>query len=366
MSSRLVIDARWLHTGIGRYVMNVLEGLKHRNGFSVHALARRCDAGMLRSFCDDVTVVDLPIYGWREQVRVPWAARGAGLLHVPHYNVPVMFRGDFLVTIHDLIHLMDYSFSRSLVARAYAWPLLKFATRHAQAIVTVSNFSKSQIVDQLGVPEEKIKVIYNGVHPRFFVLDREEARRQVMAAFSLDAPYFLYVGNLKPHKNVDLLLRGFSLLHARRRGGRHLVILGKGEEQTKSLQALCARLGVSNQVRIIPHAPEEILPSLYGAAELLIMPSLAEGFGYPVVEAMACGTPVVCSRTSALPEIAGDAAEFFDPTSCEDMVAAIEKVLESRDRRDVLRERGLQRARVFAWEECGRNHAELYKNILNA
>ncbi|HET7840559.1 MAG TPA: glycosyltransferase family 1 protein [Terriglobia bacterium] len=366
MSSRLVIDARWLHTGIGRYVMNVLEGLKHRNGFTVRALARKRDAGLLRPLCDDVTIVDLPIYGWREQLRVPWAARGAGLLHVPHYNVPVMFRGDFLVTIHDLIHLMDFPFSQSLLSRAYAWPLLRFATRQARAIVTVSNYSKGQIVEQLGVPEKKISVIYNGVHPRFRLQNREEARAQVKAAFSFDAPYFLYVGNLKPHKNVDLLLRGFGLLRERKKGGTHLVILGEGEKQRKSLQALCARLGISDQVHIIPRVSEEFLPSLYGAAELFIMPSLAEGFGYPVVEAMACGTPVVCSRTSALPEIAGDAAQFFDPTSCEDMVAAVEKVMQSRDHREVLRERGLKRARIFAWEECGRNHAELYKKTLSA
>jgi len=364
MSKRLVIDARWLHTGIGRYVMNLLEGLQHRSGFSVHALARKQDANTLRPLCDDITIVDLPIYGWREQMSVPWTARGADLLHVPHYNVPVLFRGDFLVTIHDLIHLMDPACSHTLASRAYARPLLRFAARKARHIVTVSNFSKAQIVRLLRVPQEQITVIYNGVHPRFRSLDREEARKRVNTALSLDFPYFLYVGNLKPHKNLELLLRGFSLLRARGLGGYGLVIVGDGARRRELLQAMCARLGISIHVCFIDRVDDEILPFVYAAADLFIMPSLLEGFGFPVVEAMACGTPVVCSRASALLEIAGDAAHFFDPTSCDDLAAAVERVLESPDHRETLRRRGLERARVFAWEECARSHCKLYREMM--
>jgi glycosyltransferase involved in cell wall biosynthesis len=365
MLKRLVIDARWLHSGIGRYVMNLLEGLKHRNGFSVHALVQGRDADTLRPLCDGLTVIDLPIYGLREQFSVPWAARGADLLHVPHYNVPVMFRGDFMVTIHDLIHLMGPPFSRFIASRAYARPLLRFATRKARRIVSVSHFSKGQLVQRLGVPEERIAVIYNGVHPGFRELDHEEARERVRSTFSLIAPYFLYVGNLKPHKNIDLLLRAFSLLRARKVGNHDLVIVGEGCRQRELLEAMCARLGISPQVRFIPRVNEEVLPYLYAAADLFILPSLMEGFGYPVVEAMACGTPVICSRAAVLPEIAGDASLFFDPTSCEDLAAAVEKVLESAELRRVLRQRGLARARVFGWEDCGRNHAELYKTLMD-
>jgi glycosyltransferase involved in cell wall biosynthesis len=364
MPKRLVIDARWLHSGIGRYVMNLLEGLKYRNGFTVHALVQARDTNTLRPLCDTLTVVDPPIYGIREQLSVPWAARGADLLHVPQYNVPVIFPGDFMVTIHDLIHLMAPPFSRFLASKAYAWPLLRFATRNAQRIVTVSHFSKSQLVQRLGVPEEKITVIYNGVHPRFRELDHEEALERARRTLSLSSRFLLCVGNLKPHKNIDLLLRAVSLLRARNVGNHQLVIVGEGCRQREYLEAMCTRLGMLPHVRFIPHVDEEDLPCLYAAADLFVMPSLMEGFGYPVVEAMACGTPVVCSRAAALPEIAGDAAQFFDPTSCEDLAVAVEKVLESPDLRGLLRCRGLDRARVFGWEECGRNHAELYKTLM--
>ncbi len=142
------------------------------------------------------------------------------------------------------------------------------------------------------------------------------------------------------------------------------MILGDGEPHKGILQQACTRLGISDHVRFIARVDDEILPFVYAAAELFIMPSLMEGFGYPVVEAMACGTPVVCSRATSLPEIAGDAARFFDPTSCEDLAAAIEHVLRSPDYREMLRLRGLARSRVFAWEECGRSHAKLYGEML--
>lgn len=365
MAKLLIIDARWLHTGIGRYVMNLLEGLKHRRGFSVHALVRKRDAGMLRHLCDGVTIADLPIYGWREQFAVPWAARGADMLHVPHYNAPVMFQRDLVVTIHDLIHLMEPPFSNSIASRAYAWPMMSFAIRKARSIVTVSNYSKRQLVQRLGVPEEKVAVIYNGVHPRFRCLDHEAAQKRVEAGFSIRPPFLLYVGNLKPHKNLELLLRGFSLLRLHGTCRHGLVIVGEGKKQRALLSSLCARLGISAQVRFIPRVDDDALPDLYAAADAFVMPSLMEGFGYPVVEAMACGTPVVCSRASVLPEIAGEAAQFFDPTNCEDLAEAIENVLHSSQRREILRRRGLERARIFGWEECGRSHAELYKKLMN-
>lgn len=365
MGKRLVIDARWLRTGIGRYVMNLLSGSQHRNGISVRAIARRRDASRLRGMCDEVTVVDLPIYGWREQVSIPWSARGADLLHVPHYNVPVLFRGDLLVTIHDLVHIMDPTLSQTLASWTYAQPMLRFAARRACRIVTVSKYSRDRIVQLLHIPAEKVTVIYNGVHPRFRCLDRAEARKQVRTALSLDFPYFLYVGNLKPHKNVECLLLGFALLRARGLSGCDLVIVGDDGRGRRLLQSTCARLDIARNVRFIPHVDDDLLPQVYAAAETLVLPSLMEGFGFPVVEAMACGTPVICARSAALPEIAGEAAQFFDPSSYEDLAAAMERVLDSPDLRQTLRLNGLDRARVFAWDECARNHYKLYREIMD-
>ncbi len=364
MSKRLVIDARCLNTGIGRYVMNLMDGLQHRNGFCVHALVRKRDAGLLRPLCDDITIVDSPIYGWREQWSVPRAARQADLLHIPHYNVPVFFRGDFLVTIHDLIHISDPSVSRTLPARIYARPMMHLAAHRASRIVTVSQYSKSRIVETLQIPQEKVAVIYNGVHPRFHVQDREASRQRVRATLSIDSPYYLYVGNLKPHKNLELLLRGFTLLRARGLTSHHLVIIGDDRRRKESLQQACTWLGIADTVKFIAHVDDDLLPLVYAAADLLILPSLLEGFGFPVIEAMACGTPVACSRSSALPEIAGEAAHFFDPSSPDDLADAVTRVLGDTGFRETLQRRGLDRTRVFSWEECARSHSKLYRELL--
>jgi glycosyltransferase involved in cell wall biosynthesis len=367
MKKRLVIDARWLQTGIGRYVINLLDTLRqHRNGFAVHAIVRRKDASWLRPFCDEVTVVDLPIYGWREQMSIPWAARSADLLHVPHYNVPLLFRGNLLVTIHDLIHILDPAIAHQLTSRLYARPMLKFAARRARRIVTVSQYSKAQIVQQLGVHPEKVIVIYNGVHPRFHCQDLHEARKGVDRAFSLDRPYLLYVGNLKRHKNLPCLLRGFALLCSRGRTDHHLLIIGNNTKERRPLQEACAQLGIATRVRFISYVNDELLPKVYAAADLLILPSLMEGFGFPMVEAMACGTPVVCSRSAALPEIGGDAAEFFDPSSFEDLATAMRRILESSELQKTLRQKGLERAKLFSWEQCGWNHYRSYQETLEA
>lgn len=363
----LVIDARWMRSGIGRYILNLLAGLgRYRNGFAARALVQRADAEQVKRFCDEVSVVDLPIYTLREQFAVPRAARGADLLHVPHYNAPVFYGGKLLVTIHDLIHLSDAAYRRNPKGWAYARPMLHWVARKACHIVTVSEYSKSQIVERLGIVPEKVTVIHNGVGPGFSCVDSQAAFQTVAAQLGGDRPYLLYVGNLKPHKNLFTLLRAFALLRSRGASHCRLMIVGDDGKWKHALIRECFRLRLEGHVSFVPQVSDELLPQLYAAAEVLVMPSLIEGFGYPVVEAMACGTPVVCSREAALPEVAGDAAEFFDPKSVEDMALAIERVLRSSELRAALRKKGLERAKTFSWDECARRHFRLYSDLLEA
>lgn len=364
---RLVLDARWLHSGIGRYILNLLGGLgRYRNGFAVRAIVQQSGAEQVKRLCDEVFVLDLPIYTFREQFAIPRAARGADLLHVPHYNAPVLYGGKLLVTIHDLIHISDPGFRHSPKAWAYARPMLNWIARKACHIVTVSEYSKSQIVDRLEIAPEKVTVIHNGAGPVFRCLDRQVAARKVAAALSLEQPFLLYVGNLKPHKNLLRLLRAFALLRSRGASDLRLVIIGDDAKWKRALLEECGRLGTEKYVSFVPGVNDELLPEVYVTADVLVMPSLIEGFGYPVVEAMACGTPVACSRAAALPEVAGDAAEFFDPANVEDMAATIGRVLESSELRTSLRAKGLKRAKAFSWDECARRHCQLYMDLLEA
>lgn len=365
MSKVVTIDARWLVGGIGTYTENLLRSLAQvATSLRFHAIARSDDAALIRTFCDRVAILDVPIYTLREQFLVPRAARNCDLLHIPHFNVPLAHRGPLIVSIMDLIHLQSPKYRRSLSSRLYARPMLNLAARKADHIVTVSNYSKRQIVEELRLPESTISVIPCGVSEHFHPPENSDDMRAMTRGLGLTRPYLLYVGNLKPHKNVDVLLLAYAELR-KRKGLQHLLlIVGNDLRWKQSTIDKCSRLGIQESVVFAPHIPAASLPAVYAGADLLVLPSTMEGFGLPVIEAMACGTPVVCSNAASLPEVAGEAALFFDPSNHDDLVSQIEDVLNSSDLRTSLRDKGLRRAKRFTWQESAQMHLSLYRQLL--
>jgi glycosyltransferase involved in cell wall biosynthesis len=362
----VAVDARWLFTGIGTYTLNLLRHLKELDGgLCIRALTTRANARAVRPFCDEIAIVDAPIYTLREQIGVPWASRHSGLLHVPHYNFPLLRRGPLLVTIADLIHLLDVHHRSTLKSLCYARPMLRMAAARADHIFTVSECSKRQIVEHLRVAPHRITVAYNGVSDHFRPVDRQWARRVVSTALGIRLPYILFVGNLKPHKNVGGLLRAFALLHARTRLDHMLLIIGGGRRAKEACERDAAALGIGDRIVFRSGVPEHLLVSAYGVADLVVQPSFQEGFGLPVLEAMACGAPVACARAASLPEVAGAAAVYFDPHSFEDMAFAMQRVLQDSELEKDLRARGLSRATQFTWQESARAHYRVYRSFLN-
>jgi len=242
--------------------------------------------------------------------------------------------------------------------------MLNLVARKAEHIVTLSEYSKAQIVERLGVPTEKVTAIYCGVNGQFRCVDRKEACAAVSQALGIQEPYLLFVGSLKPHKNISTLLRAYALLRNRGDIRQRLLIVGDDARWKPLLVEECARLGIQDTTTFVPYVSQELLPKVYAGAELLAMPSTIEGFGLPALEAMACGTPVVCSRAASLPEVGGEAVMYFDPQSPEELAEAIEQVLSSKELRESLRAKGLERAKQFTWEESARKHVELYQRLL--
>ncbi len=352
-----------MHTGLGTYIYNLITELRClRVPWLIRGIVRADSISMIAPFVDAIEVLDTPIYTIREQLQVPWAARRSNLLHVPHYNVPLLFRGKLVVTIHDLIHLMDDN--TPMKARAYARVMTNTAARKAEQIITVSEFSKTQLIERLGVQPAKITVIPNGVARRFRPLDEHGyVRRREMVRPKWR--YFLYVGNLKPHKNLVRLLRAVALFLRKTQLAWKLLVVGRGtREETNQLLEHSSRLGITHSVMFLNDVTDEMLPELYSRAEFCVLPSLLEGFGLPVLESMASGTPVVCSRTASLPEVGGDAARYFDPLDVEDMATAIEAVATSAALRCALRDKGFQQAARFSWSRSARRHADLYDYVL--
>jgi len=360
---RVVVDARCLGSGIGTYTVNVLSRLRAlAPDFHIAAITHSEQKSVFERLCHDTITLDVPIYSAREQFKIPWVARGADLLHAMHYNAPLAHRGPMIVTIHDLTHLLDRSLARSWKSIVYARPILNCVARRADHIITDSNYSRDMIVKCLGVAADKITVIYLGAAEQFRPADDSRATLNLRQELSLARPYLLFVGNLKPHKNVVTLLEAFASLTDK--FDLDLLIVGDDRYGKFTVRQKIKQYEIDERVRVLPHVSLECLVSLYSGAEMLVLPSFEEGFGLPVLEAMACGTPVVCSNAASLPEVGGDAAQYFDPHSAADLVNAIATVLESREKQAVMRDRGLIRSRGFTWDQCARQHFEIYRRYL--
>lgn len=363
MRSGLVLDARLRRTGIGTYIDNVALACRQlAESDPVTVIVARNEAARLQSQPHRVVSARSGIYGAYEQLEVAWHARRARLLHVPHYNFPIAHRGRLIVTIHDLVHLRLPTI-RGGAALAYARAMLSLASRRAELILTVSEASKRDIVEILDVEPGRVRVIHNGIRPELGPLPVDEARQCVARALGIHAPYVLYVGNLKPHKNVPVLLKAIARLRHQLPDLR-LVLVGDDRRGGPQIRLEISALDLVSRVAVVPNVGIRLLRALYAGAAALIAPSLIEGFCYPVVEAMACGAPVICARSSALPEVGGEAPKYFAPNDTDELAAAIAEVVQSEDISQRMRERGLRQSVRFSWSECARQHFEVYKGLV--
>lgn len=351
-------------TGLGTYTLNVIKHLQPAGDFSLRAVTRQEYQPMLSSYCHSFRFVNAGMYTATEQVAVARAAAGCDLFHATHYNIPVVHRGKLIVTIHDLTHLLDANLRRALKSIFYAHPMLRLAASQSVHIITVSHYSKANLVNLLGADEAKITVIPNGVDPGFAPMSPREARSLTMPFLRFEEPYVLYLGNLKSHKNVDGLLRAYALLVRSWKLDHRLLIVGEDSVGGPALMRLAGDLRLE-RVTFVPRLPQEFVRALYCGASATVLPSLEEGFGLPVVESMACGIPVACSNCASIPEVGGDAVEYFDPRSPESIAEAIRIIVESPTRTRELVSRGLARAKQYSWRSSAQEHRELYMRFVN-
>ena len=363
---RLIIDARWLYTGLAAYTGQLIRALHELAPFPVTLITLPEHRDKLAAYGYELVLSKARLYSLQEQIDIARAAREYDVLHVPHYNAPLLRRGTLLVSIHDLNHLLDPTMGQSLKTRIYARPMLRHVAKRADHIFTQSEYSKRTIVEHLGAGPERITVTYTGVPPYIFPAPRDEARETMNRRFGFEGNYLLFVGNLKPHKNLMGLLNAFSLLRQRQKLPHTLLIVGDDPYWRPVLQQKAAELGLTSSVKFAGRVTDEQVRFAYSAADLTIVPSIEEGFGLPVVESMACGTPVACSNRASLPEAGGRAAEYFNPFDTDSIAQAIERVLSSRERWQEMQGLGYQQAAKFNWRECAARHIPIYQKFLFA
>lgn len=280
-----------------------------------------------------------------------------------HYQ----YTGPLFRIVPEIVTIHDVSFERHPEFFAASERLrLQFTVRRAvktaRKIITVSEFSKAEIVGLLGVPEQKVKVIYNGVGAEFEPARDCNEIDDCLKRYSVQKPYLLSVGNISLRKNQLTMVRAFAMwLNHNPHTEYRLVIAGKRHGPAPDISAEAARVGLDERrLMFLGYVPERDLPLLYAGADLLLSTSLYEGFGLPLVEAMRCGVPVIASRASCFPEIAGDAALLVDPLNPEEIAGAIEDLAGNKALRDDLIACGLRRAEAFRWDNAAQQTLQVY------
>jgi glycosyltransferase involved in cell wall biosynthesis len=326
-------DQRWIgHHGIGRFARHVLADLDYRPVSIKTNPAAPLDAWRLARALDKLTRNDL--------------------FFSPGYNSPLFCASPFVFTIHDLSHIYCPENSSPLIRLYYA-TVLRRSCHRAASILTVSEFTRTQIVEWSGVQEDKVFNVGCGVDPVY---------HPGVDAYQLPFPYLLCVSNRKRHKNEFRVVEAFAKSNLP--ADKLLVFTG---EPKPELASCIERNDVADRVRFVGAVSESRLPSLYRGADALVFPSLYEGFGLPVLEALACGTPVVTSNITAMPEVAGGAALLVDPTSVEQIANGMERIVSDSSLRQQLREKGLAQAAQFSWASTtARVHELLSANLIHA
>jgi glycosyltransferase involved in cell wall biosynthesis len=368
---KIAFDLRRIgNPGIGRYMKCLVEAVVKtapKNDYLLVLPPGSEEAVAAYGPNVDRVETEMKYYSVREQVALPGLLRRhkVDFLHSPHFLLPVACPCPAVVTIHDVIYLACKEDLPSLPGRLYYRAMMAMAVRSAARIITDSEFSRNDIVARLNADPEKIDVIYPGVDARLARVNDEAELQRIRAKYGIHGDYILYAGIYKLRKNHAGLLQAFQrfLLDGSR---AQLVIAGPLKEGEAILRRLAAELGISESVVFTGFVPEADLAALYSAARVYACPSLYEGFGFTVLEAMACGTPVVCSPATSLPEAAGNGALYADPGNAVDFAQALQRAFHDEPMRQELIEKGRKNAESFTWDKAAAQTLAVYQNAIEA
>ena len=299
---------------------------------------------------------------WEQTVLAWHTARGKlDVLHCPLNVIPLAAACPTVLTVHDLTFLRYPKLFPPLKQR-YLKLFTRLSAQRAGAVVTDSASTRDDVVSMLAVPEQRVSVVYPAADPDFRPCSPSE-RESFRKSKGLTGGYVLYVGTLEPRKNVDVLIRAFGASMRQECLPHSLVLAGARGWMTQSIQNAVTAAAIGDRLLTPGYVAREELPMWYGCADLLVYPSSYEGFGYPLLEAMAAGTPVIASNTSSMPEVAGNAGLLIPPRSEQELAQAIARVLTDQALAATMRERGLAQATRFRWSESVGACLELYEAL---
>lgn len=359
--STIAIDGRMWgagFTGIGNYVREIslrLFAMKPKDRFVLFVSSKQAEELRVPKNVE-VVIADEPIYSLAEQFSFSQkiSAVKADITWFPHFNVPLFFRRPFVCTLHDLTILTYPGKKMKKPWHRLAYGLvLRHALKKSRSIIAVSRYTKTEILAYQKVDPNKISVVWNGVDAEKF--QKSNPIKIDVFHREFKRPTFLITGVWREHKNIPNAIRAFDMY--RRYGGKgSLVITGRADPLYPEVQELAKKSVFSGDIHLAGFLPEDDLNALFVAADVLLFPSLCEGFGLPAIEAMAAGTPVVCSNRTSLPEVCGDAALYFDPLDPEDIALKMVDGIE-QSHQEKLAQLGKKRAGLFRWDAAAEKTA---------
>lgn len=345
---KIAIDARMVRkSGIGTCIQHWLKDVGYRI-----ALGNPSELDEFKEFVPTQIPFISRIYGYEEQLKFPYSKlrrEHPDILHVPHCNIPLFYRGKMIATVHDLTHLVYPEFLPFKLVHLYFKFIFWFVCKRANHIMVVSESTKRDLLRFYKVDENKVTVVPLGAGSEFIRKQKTDIE-YLYDKYNIprDKKTVLYVGNFLPHKNLNGLLEGFAQMNGKE--NCRLVLVGKAfDGRTKATKE--AELGIQDLTIHAGMVSQEDLVNLYNLADLFVLPSLYEGFGLPILEAMACGTPVACSNTSSMPEVGGGLATYFNPKDSSSIARALEAAIDTKGLHDAEIEVWVHK---FSWENCAK------------
>lgn len=365
--------------GVETYLVNLFQALQEVDRHNEYLVL--CDPVAAARFCSPLANFKLQPYSI-EKPSLNWFLRGVGqrlggfdllarqlrdldvdVMHHPLTTLnPQSLPYPAVLTFHDMQHeyFPELFNAKELNRRHKEY---RASVEQAQAVIAISQHVKDCLTDRYGVSTDKIHVVHHGYSDRFERIDDTERLATVVEKYSLQRPFVVYPAATWAHKNHLRLLSAIHILVEQGQFDGELLMIGASMDFHGQVLSEIERLGLKRHVRWLGYLPDEDMPYLYNLARLMVFPSLFEGFGLPLVEAMACGCPVACSNAASLPEIAGNAADFFDPASVEEMAETIARLWQSDAQQCDLREKGLVRACNFQWPVAALKTVDVYRRV---
>jgi glycosyltransferase involved in cell wall biosynthesis len=310
-------------------------------------------------------------YPYWEQVILPGAVKeyGIELLHCTNNTAPLNITVPLLLTLHDIIYLESINFTKGswyqIFGNFYRRWNVPIIVKKTAKIITVSEYERKNIVDYFRLSPDHVQTIYNGVGENFYKVRDEGVLSSIKKKYNLPEDYVFYLGNTDPRKNIKGVMKALAWLRKNNMLSFSLVMPGVDHTFLREVASGVGDPEILNSILLPGYIPDDDLAAIYSMARVFLFPSLREGFGLPILEAMACGVPVITSNTSSMPEVAGNASLLIDPDNEEEIASAILKLLKDSLLRRELINKGFERSSAFSWENNARKTLSLYKSVIS-